>query len=217
MSTGGTPGAVLSYWFGDSVSTTAAELGPKMRRWYQGGPDMDAEIIARFGTTVEDAIAGKLSTWSSHPKGWLAELLVLDQLTRNVLRNSPRMYLGDERAQSLAIEAFDSKKAYALNVEERNFALMPLVHAEDLALQERGVAEMKLLVAEAPEALRGMLGMGIEQTNKYRDIIARFGRFPHRNEILGRTPTPDETEFLRDWDAKKKPTGADDLPPVKRG
>lgn len=173
---------------------------------------MDAEIIARFASAVEDAIDGKLGSWSAHPKGWLAELLVLDQFTRNVLRNSARMYLGDERAQALAVDAFDSKKAHALNVEERNFALMPLVHAENLALQDRGVAEMKLLVAGAPEALRGILGMGIEQTNKYRDIIARFGRFPHRNEILGRTPTPDEIEFLRDWDAKKKPTGADDLP-----
>ena len=217
MSAGVTPGDVLSYWFGDTVSATAAEFGPKMRRWYQGGPEVDAEIIQRFSATVEDALDGKLGSWSDHPKGWLAELLVLDQFTRNVLRNSPRMYLGDERAQAIAVEAFDSKKAYTLNVEERNFALMPLVHAENLALQERGVAEMKLLVADAPEALRGILGMGIEQTAKYRDVIARFGRFPHRNEILGRTPTPDETAFLRDWEAKRKPAGADDLPPVKKG
>ena len=211
MSSQGTgPEDVLKFWFGEPA-TTPEELRPKMRRWYNGGPEVDAEIIARFSGTVDDAIAGKLGAWKSHPKGWLAELLVLDQFTRNVLRDSPHMYEGDERAQQLAVEALDSGRTRALPIEERNFALMPFVHAENLAHQERGVAEIALLVEAAPAALRPIFGMGIEQSRKYRDIITRFGRFPHRNGILGRTPTADEVEFLRDWDAKKKPKEVDAL------
>ena len=204
------PDDVLKFWF-DAPATTPEALTSKMKRWYQGGPEMDAEIIARFTTTVDDALAGKLGAWSAHPQGWLAEIIVLDQFTRNVLRDSPSMYEGDERAQRLALEALDSGRTHALPIEERNFALMPFVHAENLALQERGVVEVALLVEAAPAPLRPIFGMGVEQTRKYRDIIARFGRFPHRNGILGRTPTADEVEFLRDWEDKRKPSQLDAL------
>lgn len=198
---------VLQFWFG-APAVSFPEHVAKMQRWFRGGPELDAEATSRFAQTVDDAIAGKLDGWLDHPKGWLALVIVLDQLTRNVLRNSPRMYEGDARAQALAIDGLDSGRTHALPLAERHFAVMPLVHSEQLAHQERGVIELARLVDDAPAELRPIYAMGIEQTTKYRAIITRFGRFPHRNAILGRPSTPEETEFLRDWATKQPPSGA---------
>lgn len=204
------PQEVLEFWFGEPAETPD-ELKAKMLRWYRGGREMDEQVTRRFGASVEDAIAGKLPSWLEHPKGWLALIVVLDQFTRNVLRESVRMYAGDARAQALAIEGLDSGKTRALPIEERNFAIMPLLHSENIAHQERSVKELERLVADAPAALQSIFAMGIEQAHKYRDVILRFGRFPHRNAILGRVSTPQEAEFLRAWDAKKAPSGVPKL------
>jgi uncharacterized protein (DUF924 family) len=190
------PEQVLEYWFG-APAATPEELKAKMLRWYRGGVEMDDQVTRRFGSAVADAVAGNLASWLEHPKGRLALIVVLDQFTRNVLRDSARMYDGDARAQSLAMDGIHSGKTRALPLEERNFALMPLLHAENIAHQERAVVELEQLVADAPAPLRPIFGMGVEQSHKYRDVILRFGRFPHRNAILGRVSTPQEAEFLR--------------------
>lgn len=204
------PKDVLDYWF-DEPAATPAELAKKMKRWFRGGPSFDAEIVQRFGADVERAVAGGLEEWLAEPKGWLALVILLDQLTRNVFRGDAKTYAGDARAQKLAREALDGGKHAALSIEERNFALMPFVHAEDLALQERAVVEIAKLVADAPEELRPIFAMGVEQSRKYRDIIARFGRFPHRNQIFGRTTTAAEMEFLREFAGHEAPSGAAEL------
>ncbi len=200
-----TPDDVLQFWFGEPA-TSFETLKPKMRRWFQGGPEMDAETKQRFGQCVEDAIDGRLDGWLEQPKGWLALVITLDQFTRNVLRDNPRMYAGDVWAQTLALEALEAGRTHALPIEERHFALMPIVHSETLAHQERAIVEFALLVEAAPPDMRPLYGMGVGQTRKYRDVIARFGRFPHRNTILGRESTPEEIEFLADW--KQAPTDA---------
>jgi uncharacterized protein (DUF924 family) len=202
------PQAVLDYWFGPQPAADAPALGQKMKRWYQGGPAIDAEIIAQFGDTTEAAVKGELSAWEAGPESRLALILVLDQFTRSVFRNQARMYAGDATAQRLAWlgDTFE-------DFERRLFTLMPLAHAEDVAAQQRNVAGQAKLVSEVPAPLRPVFGMGIEQSQKYLGVITRFGRFPHRNEILGRTSTAEELEFLRDWAGKQPPSDATKLLP----
>jgi uncharacterized protein (DUF924 family) len=195
---------VHAFWFGEPAQDAAA-LMPKLRRWYQGGPALDEEIRQRFAAGVEQALAGDLDGWAATPHGRISLILLLDQFTRNLFRDSPRCYSGDAKAQHLALEALDSVLLYT--TEERQFLIMPLLHAEDLALQETGVHEMDAHVEAAPDALRPLIAMGQEQSRKYRDIIARFGRFPHRNAVLGRVSTPEEDEFLVDWAARQPPSG----------
>lgn len=205
-----TPKDVMAFWFG-TPAADARELGIKMRRWFQGGPQLDAEVKERFGDVVEDAIAGRLDAWLDQPDGLMALIIVLDQFTRNVLRDQPRMYDGDARAQRLAEDALKDGRIDALPLEERQFASMPLTHSENVEHQKLSVAAIQRVVDAAPDPLKPIYAMGIEQTRKYLDVISRFGRFPHRNRILGRESTPEEVEFLRDWAAKQPPSEADKL------
>ena len=195
---------VLPFWFGEPAADPET-LGSKLRRWYAGGQALDAEIRERFSALLDRAVAGEIEVPAS-ARDRLALIVVLDQFPRSVCRDTPQAYAGDARAQALARELFDAGEDAGFSLEERLFLIMPLVHAEDLALQERGVAEMERLVATAPAALRPLFGMGIEQSRKYRDVIARFGRFPHRNAILGRESTAEELAVLRDWAERAPPS-----------
>ncbi|MDQ3370932.1 MAG: DUF924 domain-containing protein [Myxococcota bacterium] len=202
-------GEVLQYWFGEPATEIAA-LRAKVARWFVGGAELDREIVARFGSLVEDALAGRLDAWGATARSRLALILLLDQFTRSVYRDQPQMYAGDATAQALAIEALDAGAAAELGVEERLFLHMPLLHAETLALQDRMRVEAERLVAEAPAWSQPVFAMSVEQAGKYRDVIARFGRFPHRNAILGRPSTAAEEAFLADWKERQAPSG---LPP----
>lgn len=194
---------VLAFWLGDPARD-AAELSRKMQRWFSGGRELDAEIKTRFGHLVEQAVAGSLREWTSNARGRLAVIILLDQFTRNVYRSDPRAYAGDRRAQELAVDALDSGMVAGLPVEQRMFFLMPLQHAENLALQDRSVAEVEAIMRDAPEGLRPALAANLEYARKYRKIIAEYGRFPHRNIILQRTPTADEIDFLRTWEREQQ-------------
>lgn len=201
---------VLAFWFGEPATTTE-EYGRKTKRWFMGGAHLDAEIRDKFTPLVERALAGELDDWVQTIRGRLALILLLDQFTRSIYRNDPRTYSGDARAQKLAVEALDRGLDKQLPVEMRNFLLMPLVHAESVPLQERSVTEMATLHRDAADWQKKILEMGVEQTRKYRDLIVKFGRFPHRNAILGRASTADEKAFLVDWEANARPSGAKDL------
>ena len=186
---------VLSFWFGEPARD-AAELGTKFRTWFSGGPEFDREIRERFASTVEHAIAGDLDDWARSMRGRLALILVLDQFTRNIFREDARAFAGDARAQKLAVEAFDAGWDRELGFVERFFLKAPLAHAEDLALQQRSVVETDKLASEVAEWQRPTFARGAEHARKHRDVIARFGRFPHRNATLGRETTPEEAEYL---------------------
>ena len=198
---------VLDFWFG-TPATNADEFKVKIKRWFMGGPTLDAEIRERFGTLVARAIAGELDDWAAELRGRLALILLLDQFTRSVYRDDPRMYDGDAKAQTLAVEAFDRGLDRKLSIEERNFLLMPLTHAENRDLQERSVKEFRTLYDQAAPWQQAMLNMGLEQTTKYREVITKFGRFPHRNKLLGRASSPEEAAFLIDWEQKMRPKDA---------
>ncbi|HET7273297.1 MAG TPA: DUF924 family protein [Rubrobacter sp.] len=193
-----TPEAVLYYWFPEGFD----QADPKTRqrqaqRWMAGGPEVDREISERFGETLEKARRGELDHWARTARGRLALIVVLDQFSRNVYRGSPLSYAQDEKALELAVEGIESGMDRDLSRSERFFFWLPLGHSEELSLQERYVKHAEEEAANAPPQRRAVAEFEISQAKATRDVIARFGRHPHRNEILVRTSTPEELEYLR--------------------
>jgi len=181
---------VLDFWFGVPGSPDA---GKPRRAWFVKKDDFDATIRTRFGATIEQALAGGLRDWdAAGPQGTLARILVLDQFTRNAYRNTPQSFAGDALALAAARALVDTGADRALAPLQRAFVYMPFEHAEDATMQARAVELFGMLAAEHP----GFDDM-LDYAHRHRDVIARFGRFPHRNGILGRASTPDEVEFLR--------------------
>ena len=181
---------VLSFWFGGPGSLDA---GKPRREWFVKQDAFDALIRERFGVTIDQALAGGLREWDDEgPQGALARILVLDQFTRNAHRDTPKAFAGDALALAAARRLVDSGADRQLPPLQRAFVYMPFEHAEDAYMQERAVELFGILAAEHP----GFDEM-LDYAHRHRGVIARFGRFPHRNAILGRASTPEETEFLR--------------------
>lgn len=201
-----TPDDVLSFWIGEPA-TDMPSLVNKFRRWYAGGEQLDAEIRTRFGTLIIAALAGELAHWRASLRGKLALVIVLDQFTRNVFRETPRAYAGDVAARELSLSILDSGVDRQLSLEEQLFVVMPLAHAENLELQGRSVALADRMRDASPAQLREAWAIGAQRTRHYQATIARFGRFPHRNAILGRDSTPEELEFLEAEAKKPGPLG----------
>ena len=192
------PEEVLSYWFPKDINEADIQtLQRQGKRWMAGGPEVDREITERFGEVLERARRGELDHWADTPRGRLALIVVLDQFSRNIYRGSPLSYSQDERALKLALEGIGLGMDRELGAVERRFFWLPLGHSEDLALHERGVRHAEEEAANAPPHQRAMAEFGVSQAKAARHVIARFGRHPHRNEILGRTSTPEELEYLR--------------------
>lgn len=167
------------------------------KRWFTGGAELDSDIGRRFGAAVALAQAGDLIEWESEPQNRLALILLLDQFPRNIFRGKARAFHGDARAQRLVSIGIAHKADLSLPWLGRVFFYMPLMHAEDLQLQEEGVRRYRSLAAAAPEDLRDVMQSSLTYAEQHRDIIARLGRFPHRNSALGRTNTALEFEFLK--------------------
>ena len=170
---------VIDFWF--------RELTP--RQWFtDGGPDLDDRVRARFGALVEAARRGALDHWAATPRGRLALIILLDQFPRHVFRNLPDAYASDVRAQALAREGIHAGMDEDLTLPERQFFYLPLMHAEDREVQSLSVERFTAL----RDAAQAVLGFALG----HRDTVARFGRFPHRNKVLGRASSPDEEAFL---------------------
>ncbi len=192
------PDEVLSYWFPEGIDDADSQTrGHQMDRWLAGGPEVDREITERFGEVLEQARRGELDHWAETARGRLALIVVLNQFSRNVYRGSPLAYAQDEKALRLAVEGIDLGMDRELSAMERFFFWLPLYHSEDLGLHERSVSHAEEEAASAPPHLRAGAEFGVSQAKAARDVIARFGRHPHRNEILGRDSTPEELEYLR--------------------
>jgi uncharacterized protein (DUF924 family) len=167
---------LLDFWF--------TELTDKQR--FAKDEALDATLRERFGATLQAAVRGELSSWRATPQGRLAEIVVLDQLPRNLYRNTPGAFAQDPQALKLAQALVASGQDRALDLVQRTFAYMPYMHSESLLIHEQAL----VLFAQP----------GMENTLKFerrhQAIIARFGRYPHRNAILGRVSTPEEVAFL---------------------
>jgi uncharacterized protein (DUF924 family) len=180
---------VLDFWFGAPGS---AEFGTRRAAWFRKDGGFDAEVRERFGETIAQAVAGGLRDWDAEgPQGVLARLLVLDQFTRNARRDTPGAFEGDLLALAAAHKLVDSGAHRELMPVQRAFVYMPFEHAEDAGAQALAV-ELFTELAREHEGFNDML----DYAHRHRGVIARFGRFPHRNPILGRASTPEEAEYL---------------------
>jgi uncharacterized protein (DUF924 family) len=190
-----TAAAVLDFWLADGV-TLGWPSQEMNKRWFTGGPELDQTIAHQFGSAVALAQAGGLADWETAPLDRLALIILLDQFTRNMFRGSARAFAGDARAQQLVQQTLADHTDQQLPWVGRVFLYMPLMHAENLALQDQCVACFARLGAEAPDALKQRLQGNLDFARQHQDIISRFGRFPYRNAALSRSNTPAEDEFL---------------------
>lgn len=193
----GDPEVVLDFWFGRLEAETPLPA-ERFRLWFGGGAQTDRLVAERFSRDVEKAAAGSYDGWRATPRGTLALLLLLDQFPRNIYRGTPRAYAYDARARTVCLEGLAADQDRPLLTVERAFFYLPLEHAEDPLLQERSVTAFAGLLREAPEALREMCRGFLDYAERHRAIIARFGRFPHRNAVLGRRSSAGEEAFLRE-------------------
>lgn len=186
---------VLSFWLGELDEAGCADEETSAR-WWKKSDAFDAEIRERFAAAREALCEGECDDWLATPRGRVAYVIVLDQLSRNMFRGTEGMYAEDERARRAALEGIDAGCDSELGYHERYFLYMPMMHAEDLPSQERGVElfeSMKDAFPDKAAAVDNVVGYA----KKHRDIVARFGRFPHRNEIVARDSTEEEIEFLK--------------------
>ena len=189
------PAEILDFWLGDGL-TLGWPTQNLNERWFRGGAALDQEIKARFGPEVRLAVQGGLQDWETQLHSRLALVILLDQFTRNVFRGTGQAFEGDVRAQQLTLQTLAHQEDQQLPWIGRVFIYMPLMHAEDAALQAKSVACFSQLMVDAPEALKPQLQGNLDFARQHQGIIARFGRFPYRNAALGRTSTSEEKDFL---------------------
>ncbi len=191
-----TPEAVREFWFG-VPNPLDADIEERTDFWFAAGPDVDAEIKDRFAGALRLALEGKLDNWKETPPDQLSLVIVLDQFSRNIHRGTPEAYSGDQKAHALAVDAVERGSDRELSILERAFLYMPLQHAEHSGAQRISVEMFQNLVAECPDGLHAHMKRFLASAKTHRDIVERFGRFPHRNGILGRECTEAEIEFLK--------------------
>ncbi|WP_172143364.1 MULTISPECIES: DUF924 family protein [Pseudomonas] len=188
---------LLDWWFGSG--TTAAEVAAaRSALWFGKQDSQDSDARERFAGLVEQALAGELADWADSPQGWLALILLLDQLPRMIFRDSPRAFAGDDLARQLVLAGLDEEQEEALAPLQRVFVYLVLEHAEDLLLQDEAVRRFTRLLSVAAPAEQALYADYLDYAECHRQVIARFARFPHRNAVLGRPSTAEELAFLRE-------------------
>jgi uncharacterized protein (DUF924 family) len=189
------PEDVLWFWLPDLSEADHAKLTGQLEWWFRGGAD--AAIVERFAVLAERAARGELDDWARSPRSRLALIIVLDQFSRSLYRNTPRAFAQDAKARALTTEGLGSGHYAALETPwEKTFFFMPLGHSEALSDLERAVHLAADLAVNAPAQFRTALEHSASQARAHRDVIARFGRQPHRNAVLGRESTPEELDYL---------------------
>ena len=169
--------AILTFWF--------EEISPET--WFKKDTLFDGLLMQQFGRFVEQALAGQLDKWAQQKYGRLALILLLDQMTRNIYRDTPKAFAGDEIACALSLRSLaDGTIEAETDMHRRQFFLMPMMHSEDIEIQKQSLPLFKALTSETT----------YNYAMKHYDIIRRFGRFPHRNEILNRPSSEEEIAFL---------------------
>jgi uncharacterized protein (DUF924 family) len=169
---------VLDFWF--------VETDPK--QWFQGGDDFDQQIITRFKELYERARDGDFDEWQGTAEGVLALCILLDQMPRNMFRGTPKAFATDAKILDIVKKAVSNDLDQELSVQKRRFVYLPFEHSENLDDQRRCVALF--------ETIKDQDEMGYDYALQHLEVIEKFGRFPHRNKILGRDNTPEEDEYL---------------------
>lgn len=185
---------VLRYWFAPEPGSGAAP----MKRWFSGSEAVDREIREHFGDVLSQAEAGALVHWREAPKSQLALIIVLDQFSRNLYRGSAQAFQNDAQALKLSWQMLEKRWDQTLPPLWRPFVYLPLEHSERLSDQEESLRRFELLLAATPAEQQAFYRNLLDYAQRHHDVIARFGRFPHRNERLGRESTPEEQTFLQE-------------------
>ena len=186
---------VLRFWFPGHLRDDHATMVGQFEWWFRGGGD--AAIAERFSEVLERAARGGLDHWSAAPRSRLALIIVLDQFSRSIRRGTARAYAQDRKALALALEGIEIGHYAALETPwEKTFFLLPLGHAEELPHLDKAVELAEELARQAPAEPRRILGHSAAQARAHRDVIAHFGRHPHRNAVLGRQSTQEELDYL---------------------
>ncbi|HEX4923705.1 MAG TPA: DUF924 family protein [Bdellovibrionales bacterium] len=187
---------VLEFWFG----TLQDELdfpAEKSSIWFRKSDETDALIRDRYQLVWTHAHEGTYDVWTKIPHGRLALIIILDQFSRNMFRGTPQAFAGDKKALELAREGVRKKMDRDLYPIQRVFMYMPFEHSENLEDQNESVRLFTNLLEEVPDQLKRPMNEFLRYAKAHRDIIKQYGRFPHRNQTLGRTTTPEELAFLK--------------------
>lgn len=188
--------AVLRFWFG--TGTDPWSCSPELTRmWFTKDAELDRRLELEFGADLDSACRGGCAHWNATARGRLAHVVLLDQFSRNIFRNHPNAFAQDALTRELVFEGIERGHDKQLRAIERAFFYLPLEHQESLADQELAVSLFEALAAEAP-AEAGFLQASADYARRHHAIIARFGRFPHRNVTVGRFSTPEELAFLHE-------------------
>lgn len=183
---------ILRFWFGE----TPAETKERAVRWWKKDPAFDQEIRVEFEGDLHKALRGEFDHWLEEPAGAVAYVILLDQFSRNMYRDKAEAFAQDERALTATLQGIERGLDTLLPPMHRYFFYMPLMHAEDRAIQHRSVETFEKLALEKDTGFDGMLRGAADYARKHQEIVERFGRFPHRNSILERTTTAEEAAFL---------------------
>jgi uncharacterized protein (DUF924 family) len=187
--------AVLDYWFGELDDEVVPE---KSRLWFEGGEVVDTYLKNNFKGLLEKAAGGKCDDWAVSPQGRLALIVLLDQFSRHIYRGTPKAFAQDTKALGVAREMVHLGEDQELFFFQRSFVYLPFEHSEDLRMQHDSIALFQKLADAAPDSTQSYFADNLRYAVRHREIIQRFGRFPHRNLILGRTSTPEEEAFLKE-------------------
>ncbi len=185
---------VLQYWFGELKE--GFPIADRSSLWWKGDPQQDQEIAELFGKRVRQALNGELDTWRETPRGQLALVLLLDQFTRMIYRGSAQAFIGDAAALTITQSALANNHDQALDFAERLFLYLPLEHDESLESQAICTACIESMLNEVPLHNRHHVDVALDFAAQHKDLIIRFGRFPHRNRVLGRESTEIELAYL---------------------
>lgn len=188
--------AVLKFWLG-SDDLNPAEFKTQQKLWYDSRTDTDNEIRREFKSDLTSAELGDLSHWRNTAAGSLALVILLDQFTRNLYRGTPRAYANDVQAQALVVSQLEKGGLQRFNIPGLIAFYQPLHHAENLPLQRTAVSLFEEMLEHASDEWCETIRRNLASIESHCDIISKFGRFPHRNEILSRQSTPKEVQYLQ--------------------
>ncbi len=187
--------SILDFWFGESYSSYDV-IEKQSSLWWGKNTEVDRDIESRVGESLNHLIAGDLKNWKLFPEGYLAMIILADQFSRSIYRDTAMAFAQDEIALSLTLEGIENGIDLQLDLLQRVFFYLPLEHSELMTMQQRSVEMQKLLADSAPVDARGKFRDFHEYAILHLEVIEKYGRYPHRNAILGRHSTVEELEYL---------------------